>query len=180
LIIESVTGISFGQNLHDRLFSPQGMDDSYLMMYTQARNQPAKSLGNTWLEGVEISRFASLSADWSGGGIISTTDDMLRFSRALHGGQILSQDSLITMANFRHKFRDGFHYGLGMMELHFQEFFFLLGRLPRLRSHSGILATHLYYDPVHTAHIVMNLSDDRRMVESVMALIEIEQLLMRM
>jgi D-alanyl-D-alanine carboxypeptidase len=67
-----------------------------------------------------------------------------------------------------------------MMELRFKEFFFLLGHLPRCRGHIGVLATHLFYDPVKDAHIILNLGDNTRMVESFQALIEIENILFRM
>jgi len=79
-----------------------------------------------------------------------------------------------------HKFRSGIYYGLGMMEIRFKEFFFLLGRLPRIRGHIGILATHLFYDATREAHIVMNFGDNQRMVQSFRALIEIENVLQRM
>lgn len=64
--------------------------------------------------------------------------------------------------------------------LRFREFFFLLGGLPRLKGHIGILATHLFYDPAHEAHIGINFGDNRRMVESFQALIEVENILQRM
>jgi D-alanyl-D-alanine carboxypeptidase len=80
----------------------------------------------------------------------------------------------------RHKFRPGIYYGQGMMEIRFKEFFFLLGRLPRIKGHIGILATHLFYDPSREAHIILNLGDNTRMVESFRALIQIENGLQRM
>jgi len=66
------------------------------------------------------------------------------------------------------------------MEIHFKDFFFLLGRLPKIEGHIGILGTHLFYDPTLDAHIIMNFGDNTRMVESFKALIEIENVLQRM
>ena len=174
LLIEAITGESFALNLKKEIFDPFGMDDSYLMFYSEPRNTPKRTIEKIWLNGVEISGFTSLSCDWAGGGIVSTTADLLKFSQALRGGQLLSQETLHRMDACQNKFRQGIYYGLGMMEIHFKDFFFLLGGLPRVKGHIGILATHLFYDPVSESHIVMNFGDNTRMVESFKALIDIQ------
>ena len=180
LIIEKVTGMSFDQNLTHEIFAPLGMRDSYLMFYSEPQNTPRKDIADIWLNGVEVSRFESLSCDWSGGGIISTTADLLTFNRALRSGQLIPTSALATMDICNYRFQPGIYYGLGMMEIRFKEFFFLLGRLPRVKGHIGILATHMFYDPVNDAHVIMNLGDNKRMVASFRALIEIENALQRL
>jgi D-alanyl-D-alanine carboxypeptidase len=125
------------------------------------------------VEGIEVSRFTSLSCDWAGGGIVSTTADLLVFSRALARGELVNSTSYAAMRIFEHKFRTGIHYGLGLMELHFEEFFFLLRGLPRVTGHIGVLATHMFYDAATDTHIVMNLADSRRMTESFRLLIDL-------
>jgi D-alanyl-D-alanine carboxypeptidase len=180
LIIEKVTGKSFAQNLADEIFLPLEMRDSYLMFYGDPQNTPKKDIEQIWFNGVEISRYESLSCDWSGGGIITTTADLLKFSHALRGGRLVSPNTLAAMDACPHKFRPGIFYGLGMMEIRFNEFFFLLGRLPKVKGHIGILATHMFYDPTQDAHILMNFGDNTRMVESFQALIKIENMLSRM
>jgi D-alanyl-D-alanine carboxypeptidase len=76
LIIEAVTGKSFGQNLVEEIFLPLEMGDSYLMFYTEPANTPKRDLEKIWFNDVEVSRFESLSCDWAGGGIVSTTADL--------------------------------------------------------------------------------------------------------
>jgi D-alanyl-D-alanine carboxypeptidase len=180
LIIEKVTGKSFAKNLVDEIFQPLEMHDSYLMFYSEPENTPRKSIEKIWFNEVEVSGFESLSCDWSGGGIISTTADLLKFNLALRSGRLVQSITLETMDACNHKFRPGIYYGLGMMEIRFKEFFFLLGRLPKIKGHIGILSTHLFFDPSKDAHIIMNFGDNNRMVESFQALIEIENTLQRM
>ena len=180
LIIEKVTGKSFAENLEDGFFRPLDMNDSYLMFYSDPVNKPKKDISQIWFNGVEISGYESLSCDWSGGGIVSTTADLLKFSQALRSGQLLQSSTLDSMDACSHKFRQGIYYGKGMMEIRFKEFFFLLGRLPKIKGHIGILSTHLFYDVTRDAHIIMNFGDSTRMVESFKALIEIENVLQRM
>ena len=47
---------------------------------------------------IEASTFRSVSCDWAGGGIASTLGDLTLFSRALHGGQLVSGESLAFMS----------------------------------------------------------------------------------
>ncbi len=180
LIIEKITGKSFAKNLEDDIFLPLEMRDSYLMFYSEPMNTPKKNIEKIWFNAVEISGFESLSCDWSGGGIVSTTADLLKFSQALRSGRLVQNKTLETMDVCQHKFRPGIYYGLGMMEIRFKEFFFLLGHLPKIKGHIGILSTHLFYDPSREAHIIMNFGSNTRMVESFKALIEIENVLQRM
>jgi D-alanyl-D-alanine carboxypeptidase len=150
------------------------------MFYGEPQNTPRKAIEKIWFNGVEISQFQSLSCDWSGGGIVTTTQDLLKFSQALHGGKLVRAETLAMMEVCPNKFRPGIYYGLGMMEIRFKEFFFLLGHLPKAKGHIGVLATHMFYDPTQDAHVVMNFGDNTRMVESFQALIEIENVLYRM
>lgn len=180
LLVEKVTGKSFGQNLEDEFFRPLEMTDSYLMFYTKPADGILKPIEQVWLDGHEISRYESLSLDWAGGGVVSTTDDLLKFNRALREGRLIKLSTLCEMDICPNKFRAGIYYGLGMMEIRFHEFFFLLGRLPKIKGHIGILATHMFHDAVKDAHIILNFGSAARMHTSFMALIEIENLLHRM
>lgn len=180
LIVERATGKPFAKNLEDEFFLPLDMRDSYLMFYSEPANTPKKDIEKIWFNDVEISGFESLSCDWAGGGIVSTTADLLKFNQALRGGRLLPTSTLEAMDACTHKFRPGIYYGLGMMEIRFKEFFFLLGRLPKIKGHIGILSTHMFYDPSQDAHIIMNFGDNARMETSFRALIEIENVLQRM
>ena len=179
MIIEKVTGKTFDQNLREEIFLPLQMNDSYLMFYAEPVNGK-REIEKIWFLNREVSEYESLSCDWSGGGIISTTADLLKFNQALRGGRLIQPASLRALDTFSHRFRLGIHYGLGMMEIHFNEFFFLLGRLPKIQGHIGILATHMYYDASSDAHIIMNFGSTARMQESFMALIEIENHLQKL
>jgi len=165
-LVEAVTAQSFHANLHAKIFSPLAMKDSYLLFYSEPEAQPRKQMQKIWLEGTEISGFTSLSCDWAGGGIVSTTADLMTFHKALQRGELVSPGTLKSMQTCPHKFRTGIHYGLGIMEIHFEEFFFLLRGLPRVTGHIGILATHLFHDPASDTYIVMNFAATDRMIQS--------------
>ncbi|CAN7388651.1 serine hydrolase domain-containing protein [Paenibacillus sp. LjRoot56] len=179
-IIERITGKTFSDNLHLEIFNPLQMNDSYLMFYSQPKHTPVEPIQDIWLNKVEISRCSSLSCDWAGGGIVTTPQDLLLFQKALLNGTCIDAASLQDMTTFTHKFRNGIHYGLGMMEIHFEGFFFLLRGLPRLQGHSGILGTHMFSHPETETHIVMNFGSSTAIVRSYRALIEVVTTLKKM
>lgn len=190
VMLEHVTGRTFEQLMHERVFAPVGLDASYLAWRSvpgSASPGPASSapaalpgpIAPFTLGAVEVSSFRSVSCDWAGGGIVSTLADLLEFNRALHDGRLMSGASLARLSVVRNRFRRGIHYGAGMMELRFEEFFFLLRGLPRPTGHIGVLGTHLFYDAVNDAHIAMNFGGTTEMVRSFRTLIQIESELKR-
>ena len=200
-LLEEATGRPFHELLHERIFTPLGMDDSALLFHTRpardaaAAGFPASTGAATTGEDAgeivttdiapfrlgrrEVSTYTSVSCDWAAGGVISTPGDLAEFSRALHGGELLGIPSLEYLGEMRNRFRRGIHYGAGMMQVRFEGFMPLLRGLPRPLGHIGILATHMFHDPVHDADIVFNFASTREMVRSFRSLIAIEQLLQR-
>ncbi len=171
--LEKASGMSYADLLSRRIFEPFAMKDSYLYGH-YAGNKP-QIIAPLYVKGVDISTMKSLSCDWSGGGVITTSDDLLLFQKALHSGKF--GNILDEQAGFPNKFRRGMHYGFGMMELHFNEFFFLLKGLPNMTGHIGITSTHMFYDNVNDIHYILNFGSDKRMVESFKTLIKIIQML---
>lgn len=179
LIIEKVTGKPFHQNLSDEIFTPLQMDDSYLTFYSEPKNQPKKPISEIWFKGTEVSTYNSLSIDWSGGGIISTPEDLLKFYKGLREGQLVSPERLEAMETITGKFRAGIHLGAGMMQLRFEEFFFLLKGMPRMNGHIGVLSTHMMYDPTNDTYIIANFGSTEFMEKSFQLLIKLNSVLTR-
>jgi D-alanyl-D-alanine carboxypeptidase len=179
LIIEKVTSKSFDQNLNDKIFTPLQMDDSYLMFYSNPKNMPKKEIANIWFNGTDVSQYDSLSVDWAGGGIVSTLDDLLRFHKALVEGRLISAQNLAVMETFDQKYISGIHYGLGMMQLRFEEFFFLLRGYPRMTGNMGSISTLMFYDDVHETYIIMNFGSNGHKEKAIQDLISMVETLMR-
>ncbi|MEK3883357.1 serine hydrolase domain-containing protein [Paenibacillus sp. PL2-23] len=179
LLLESVTRETFEHRIHAKLIEPLQLNDTYMPFRTKPANVPASDIAPIWFGGHEISGCASLSCDWSGGGLVSTTDDLLAFSRALREGKLLQPSTLHAMDTIRHRFHPGLHYGLGTMEVRFEQFFFLLRGLPRYRGHIGVLSTHLFWDHETDTHIALNFGSEGAMTQSFKALIELARILKR-
>jgi len=172
LLVERISGCSFATMLHEKIFSPLQMKDSYLMFYSQPESGN-NLLNDIWFAGHEISNWNSLSIDWAGGGIVSTLDDLKVFIRALNHYEIISEKTLKEMYVFKHKFVTGLYYGLGFMEYRFRDYSPTLGFLPSLRGHMGVLGTQVFYDKNSDTTVIMNLGSTDYTSKGVRLLIQI-------
>ena len=178
--VEEVTGEPFNAVLRARVLEPSGMEHSSTP-YSDART-PADvahlDVAPFWIAEHELSHALSMSLDWAGGGIVATPADLVSFQRALHGGQLVSPDTLLRMTTARHRFRRGIHYGAGMVTVRFGEFTppFLRG-LPEPVGGLGHFATHMFFYPELDAHVVLNFHAYRRMNQSFMTHARIASLL---
>lgn len=179
-IVEAVTYKPFHQYMHERLFTPLRMDDSYLMFRSQPKNAPAPVIDAIWLAGHEVSKTLALSCNWAGGGVVSTLSDLLKFSIALCDEKLIGNATLKLMQKPENKYRQGIYYGLGMMSVDFGKLFFLLKGLPTITGHTGVFTTHLYFDPVSKTHVIMNMGNDKAMHHSFNAPIQIGWMIAKM
>lgn len=165
LALEKHTKQPFESLIQTRLFEPLGMNHTQALMH---RYPPTKQLRpqHIYLEDVDVVNFNSLSCDQGDGGIISTPNDLILFQDALSHGKIVSLAQLKRMQAWQGTFRTGIHYGMGMMQIRFNEFFPLMMNYPKPYGHIGILATHLYTIEEWDLHIVLNFGNSKNMTKS--------------
>ena len=179
LIIERIEQKPFHQVLADRFFVPLAMVDSYMPYRSMPTNPQPLPIADAWVDGVNLRAARSISADWAGGGVVTTPNDLLRFSQALHNYSLISKASYLRMITMRNQFRTGLYYGVGMMAVRFGEFSWALDFLPESLGHIGILATHLWYEPMTDTTVVLNYGSTDRLESSFMDLITIKTTLRR-
>jgi len=171
LLIEKVFDLPFHKALEDKIFVPCNMKNSGLCFYTDGFDQ--NQLAPLFVGKFDIHTFKSLSFDFSGGGLWTTTKDLLKFLDYFQNFQLISETSINTIAVFNKKFHQGIMYGLGMMQLRFEQFFFMLKSLPRLQGHLGVTGVHAWIDPRSQATYVMNVGSTQDMTKSFQLLIKI-------
>jgi len=174
LIVESIFAMPFHQALETFVFSPCDMQETDLCFYSAGFDP--KALAPLYINGIDVHLYKSLSCDFSGGGLSTTASDLLKFLDQFQNQRLISQHSLNQMARFEHRYRRGIYYGLGMMQVRFEEFFFLLRNLPRLQGHIGVTGVHAWYDPATRATFVLNVGNTKDIVTSFKLLIKILQL----
>lgn len=175
LLVEAIFGAPFHQLLGERIFTPCQMTETTMAFYGEGFD--AERLAPLYLNGTDIHLFRSLSCDFSGGGLSTTAGDLIKFLTCLYQRELLSQESLKQMANFKHRYRQGLHYGLGMMEVRFKEFFFLLKGLANLQGHWGVTGVHACYNPLTGDSFALNVGNSADMARSFRLLIKILQLI---
>lgn len=186
-VIEEAGGDSLGTQLHEGVFGPAGMSESCLLFHTLPDGgvstfaDPAAQLdiAPLWLGRNEFSRARSLSCDWGGGGIVTTLDDLARFTTAWSAGALVGQESKDRMATATNRFRPGIRYGSGFMRLHYEGFSPLVRGMPRPVGHLGITAAHAFAVPELGIHIAMNFHSTREMVRSFRVQITLMRRLLR-
>jgi D-alanyl-D-alanine carboxypeptidase len=148
LVLEGATGASsFTSVVRSRVLEPFGLTRTWYHAVEpaplQADGTPTP-IADIFVNGVNMSGFASLSADQAGGGLITTIADLERFVRGLAaGGPIVFDDfgddfTLDAM-------HSGIDVGLTLWRIRPGGVFFLLGSMPELVGHSGATGVWAYY-----------------------------------
>lgn len=118
-IIESVSGMSYAEFMRTRVFEPLGLD--HTSYGSRARVIPNRAAGYGYWEGEWINApYLSMTQPYSAGGLMSTVEDLYRWSRALFRGQVVSAKALRQMTT-PYVLNDGdtttYGYGLGLREV---------------------------------------------------------------
>lgn len=164
LILEDKHQKKLHKLFEDVFFKPLGMYHSY--MYLRASPiAPTKKLAELYINQHEVSSFQSLTIDWAGGGIASTTEDLIAFQRALWSGKIISQNSLSLMQEWYPESK-GTYYGLGLRKYELREFSKLLPNLT-LIGHSGLSASFLFYCPELDIHFAGTFNQMNEMKQAI-------------
>ena len=117
-IIEKVSGRTYEDFVEQEIFKPLGMTRS-----SYGHNDevvPGRVDGYDKMEdGYRRSRYLSMTQPYSAGSLLSTVDDLARWSDALWGGKVLKPESLqrmLTPAKLTSGLSTRYAYGLGVGE----------------------------------------------------------------
>ena len=145
LIIEELEEKPLHKVFQERIFSPLGMVNTSMHLRSKPFEQPDTPLTEIYFGNEEVSRMKSLSSDWAGGGIQSTTMDILIFLRSLFEGKLIQKKSLEIMQEWTPASK-GTYYGFGLMQWKLKELFPSLPKLT-LFGHHGFTSSFMYYCP---------------------------------
>ncbi|WP_339916621.1 serine hydrolase domain-containing protein [Yeosuana marina] len=155
LIIENVSGLSLDKFFQHYMFQPLGMDGSYINL----KSKPLKKqlpIAEFYVEDIALSSFRSLSADWGGGGLVSTTQDLIRFLKALNEDVIVKKETRLEMQNWTNE-SVGMQYGFGIRKVAFNSIYDTDSNL-QLIGHNGSTASFLWYCPQLDTYITGTLN----------------------
>lgn len=156
-VIQAVTGSTPAAQIRSRILEPLRLESTFF-----AEQEPGRAISGYWdVNGDgQLDDVSSLSLTWAGaaGSLISNTPDLLRFGRALFGGELLEPATLAEMLEFvdtsgSNSFSG---YGLGIAQLRTTEGTFY--------GHTGLtlgFRSSLWYAP-ETELVYADLQNTRR------------------
>ena len=120
----------------------------------------------------EVSTYKSLSVDWAGGGIISNTEDLLRFHRALVNHTLLKEETFNKWKDWA-KFGRGIDYGYGLIHVKFNEIMFLFSKKLNIWGNWGSTSTYMFYNPFYDIHIIGAFNQSKFVQKQVLFMIKV-------
>ena len=117
LIVEEATAQPFADRLHQQILDPLGLTDTF---FAATEPVPGETVQGYHLFGGDLVNVSAthLSAQWTEGGMVSTTRDLMRFGDALFGGELLAPASLEEMLTFIPSEMSGVAWGMGVAQMH--------------------------------------------------------------
>ncbi len=112
LVVEAVTGEPLHETYRSLVFEPLGMTSTYQGGYEERPDVPVAHPFFTVFDAVQLGLDPSF--DWSGGGLISTAEDLTRFYAGLFQGRLLSEASLHRLLEAERPDLSGREYGFGI------------------------------------------------------------------
>ncbi|GAA0743488.1 serine hydrolase domain-containing protein [Gaetbulibacter jejuensis] len=144
LIIENTSGLTLDEFFKQRIFQPLKMNSSYVNLKSSSIENKL-TIVKFYASQFELSSLKSLSADWGGGGLVSTTHDLITFLKAFNTNAIVKKDTRFAMQNWVTETK-GMEYGLGIRQVSVGELTNTESDL-QLIGHSGSTASFLWYCP---------------------------------
>jgi len=136
LLIEKLDEKSLAQSIRDRILKPLQLADTYLEFYEEIGiNKPRI---HQYVGAMDFNMI-NTSFDWSGGGLVSTHQDMVQFIKALFEGRLVSEKALQKMIAVQPTNENHLPYGLGVYQSVYggQTFY----------GHYGFYGTYIGYCP---------------------------------
>jgi D-alanyl-D-alanine carboxypeptidase len=147
LLIEAVTGQPLHSVYRQRVFDPLGMAHTYLVFREDERPSiVGQREADAFIGDLNYTLPRTTSADWAGGGLVTTAADLQRFIRAAADARLFSRiETQAAMLSWIPTGEAGVYYGLGVRRFVPSE----LGEpdLGEVWGHSGALKSFMFYSP---------------------------------
>lgn len=114
LIIEKVSGMTYEEYLSEQIFEPLGMNDTYYCSTSKVVKNKVYGYGYS-PDGLQQKAYLDHTWPYAAGSLCSTTSDLLTWMKALHNGDVLSDESYNSLITPR-TLNDGsqLRYAMGL------------------------------------------------------------------
>jgi len=149
LLIEEIISIPYHRALSSYIFRTLGKERSHLIQYSEPMEGSEHPVAGVFLGDINAIGYRSLSEEYAAGDVISTSEDLLRFTRSFAERGIVSESALEKMQDWR-KLSPGLDYGYGPMRFR---------RIPLLMpfelwGHAGGTGAFMFHNPEDDLHVI--------------------------
>lgn len=155
LVIEHVSGLTLDEFFKENIFETLEMNNSYINLKSTSINKTLPIVPFYAGES-ELSSLTSLSADWGGGGLVTTTNDLISFFKAFNNDKIVKKETRLAMQHWVKEVK-GMDYGYGIRKVSVGTLTNTDNKL-KLIGHSGSTASFLWYNPQLDTYITGSLN----------------------
>jgi len=119
LAIETAGKLPLHLQMRERIFTPMGMEHTYRPSHeSEIPSALKRGVSKRYLEEQEGTLLpAVITADWAGGGLVSTAVDLSRFLRGLVSGELFKSGNTLDLMLDWQPSSDFTDYGLGMARI---------------------------------------------------------------
>jgi CubicO group peptidase (beta-lactamase class C family) len=148
-IVESITEKSMAANFEERIFTPLGLQHTFLLDWTAPR--PGEIPATIYLNDAPANVSTYLSSNVPSGGLISTASESLVFLRAFFECRLFDKSLLERMMRWNSIFFP-LRYGYGLMYFRLPRFFWPRP-LPEFIGHSGTTGSFAFTCPSRSIYL---------------------------
>ena len=161
-VFETISGSSYATALSELITRPLGLEKTFVLTGSEDLTNVSKMLyGDS-----ELDIPAAMASTGCDGGIVSTTDETMKFLKAYYEGSLFSPEfSDPSKQNWRRIFPP-LRYGIGQMKLSLPSFMTGFRSVNPLYGHSGASGHVMFFDPISSTRYVatVNQTKDRSLV----------------
>jgi CubicO group peptidase (beta-lactamase class C family) len=110
-LVERISGQSYADFLREKVFTPLDMKDSGVDSNAEIIERRASGYSPGEHDAILNAGYLSMTFPHGAGALYSTSEDLLRWTRGVFGGKLLSPASLQKMTT---PFKDGYAFGVGV------------------------------------------------------------------
>jgi len=176
LILENIHDKPLYYILEEEIFKPLNMKNTFLATHDYPYKENGLPIAKVLMGDKVMNDYSVLKDDFSGGGMISTTEDLLKFMKAFFKFNLISKNSFEKMKDFKN-FSVGIKYGYGIMNFHtipllFPKKFNCYGNI-------GIIGAAMFYFPESNIYSVINLNNFRYHSKSIRMMFSLVNILLK-
>ena len=172
-IVESISSRPLHENLHTEIFEPLGMVHSCVPFYSEPREKSPHRMADVFLGENEISGYKSITVDWAGGGIVSTTEDLLLFQQALIRNALIKKETFELCTRDLGRFSYGMDYGYGILFLNVGKMTAVLPKALKMWGNFGSIGAYMFYNPAYDIYLIGTFNHSNYAVKQVFFVIDL-------